>query len=119
MKLRSITFSWKNGDSRERHPGLIAQEVYEIFPEVVRGSIDGSDVLGLNYSELVPILINVIKDLRGEVSGQPFIIEDLEKRLEALSSPNKSSSRTFVSTSKTLPTLMGSHGPESSNLTLC
>jgi hypothetical protein len=84
MKLRPVTFSWKNGDPRERHPGLIAQEVREIFPEVVRGDTNGNDILGLNYSELVPILVSAIKDLRTEVSDQSYIIEDLEKRLQAL-----------------------------------
>jgi hypothetical protein len=82
MKLEPVTFSWIN-DTGERYPGLIAQEVQMIMPEVVRGSADEESTLGLNYSELVPVLISAIQDLHREVSEQSLVIEKMEKRLQA------------------------------------
>ena len=48
-----------------RHIGLSAQELQEIYPELV---IEGQDgYLGVNYVELVPILIRSIQELKAEV----------------------------------------------------
>ena len=37
--------------------------------------------LGLNYAELVPVLINAVKELSNEVSDQASTIETLQERL--------------------------------------
>ena len=48
-----------------RHIGLSAQELQEIYPELV---IEGQDgYLGVNYVELVPILIRSIQELKAEL----------------------------------------------------
>jgi hypothetical protein len=44
-----------------KHSGLIAQEVQRVFPEAV-GRYD--KYLGVDYSALVPLLIESIKDLK-------------------------------------------------------
>ncbi len=36
-----------------------------MIPEVVTGD-PAKDILGMNYAELVPVLINAIKELKGE-----------------------------------------------------
>ena len=51
--------------SRQKHYGLSAQEIREIYPDVVRESEDG--ILGVNYLELVPILIRSIQELKSEL----------------------------------------------------
>lgn len=51
--------------SRQKHYGLSAQEIREIYPDVVRESEDG--ILGVNYLELVPILIRSIQELKAEL----------------------------------------------------
>ena len=48
-----------------RHIGLSAQELQEIYPELVVEGQDG--YLGVNYVELVPILIRSIQELKAEV----------------------------------------------------
>lgn len=52
-------------DAKERHFGVSAQELQEIFPELVKEGQDG--YLGVNYVELVPILIQAIQELKAEV----------------------------------------------------
>lgn len=73
MKLRPVAYSW-NSDLQSAKIGLIAQEVQKVIPEVVSGRAD-EQLLGMNYAELVPVLINAIKDLKKEV-------EDLRKLVE-------------------------------------
>jgi trimeric autotransporter adhesin len=76
--LRGVYFTWKNDDSRDKHIGLIAQEVESVFPEAVQ--FNGvEDYKTVRYSELTSLLINAIKE-------QQEIIEDLKKRVEDLES---------------------------------
>jgi hypothetical protein len=42
---------------------LIAQEVLKIIAQVVAGN-EEKENLGMNYAELVPVLINGIKELK-------------------------------------------------------
>ena len=49
----------------KRHYGLSAQEVQEIYPDLVYEGQDG--YLGINYVELVPILIQSVKELKQEL----------------------------------------------------
>jgi hypothetical protein len=59
--------------------GLIAQDVEQIFPSLVKNTTtpDGNEVKSLKYSVLVPILIKAMQE-------QQTIIDDLKSRLETL-----------------------------------
>ena len=53
-------------DAKQLHFGLIAQELQTIYPNLV---IEGQDgYLAVNYVELVPVLIQSIKELKQEIS---------------------------------------------------
>ena len=52
-------------DIEKKHFGLIAQELQTIYPELVVKGQDG--YLGINYVELVPILIRSIQELKAEL----------------------------------------------------
>jgi len=51
--------------SEQRHYGLSAQELQKLYPDLVREAQDGT--LGINYIELVPILIRSIQELKQEL----------------------------------------------------
>lgn len=51
--------------AKNRHYGLSAQELQTIYPELVYKGQDGT--LGVNYVELVPILIQSIQELKQEL----------------------------------------------------
>ena len=51
--------------AEQQHYGLSAQELQKIYPNLVRESQDGT--LGVNYVELVPILIRSIQELKQEL----------------------------------------------------
>lgn len=52
-------------DFEKLHYGLIAQDVQQVFPELV--SEDGNGYLSVNYIELIPILISAVQNLSEEV----------------------------------------------------
>jgi hypothetical protein len=76
-QLRGVRFEWndsgRNGD-RAGSPdvGFIAQEVLNVIPEIVSGSDE--DYYSVDYSRLVPILLEAIKE-------QQRRIEVLEARI--------------------------------------
>jgi hypothetical protein len=65
-------------DENERHTGFLAQDVEEVYPELVNSS---GSIKTLNYSGFVPVLINAFQ---GFVKRTEKHIETLEERLAAL-----------------------------------
>jgi hypothetical protein len=60
LKLNGVSYAWKRSLSDEPTClGLIAQEVAEVFPQLVESDHDG--FLHLNYLGFIPILIESIK----------------------------------------------------------
>ena len=63
--LQTINFSYKDDKTNKQNLGLIAQEVEKIFPELIDKNGDG--MLGVRYTELVPVLIKAIQELKLEI----------------------------------------------------
>ncbi len=56
-----VSYHWKKLDDSRTRLGLIAQEVNQWVPEVVTGD-ESKEMLGMNYAELVPVLIKTIQE---------------------------------------------------------
>lgn len=71
LKLDIISYNYKTevqeNKVSNRHYGLSAQELKEIYPDLVYEGQDG--YLGVNYVELVPVLIRAIQELKEEIDG--------------------------------------------------
>lgn len=78
MSLSPVRYNWKSEPGANGKIGLIAQEVKKLIPEVVIGD-ETKETLGMNYSELVPVLINAIKELKGQVDDLKKEIRELKK----------------------------------------
>ena len=63
--LRPVSFNWKE-DNRE-DIGLIAGEVQEHYPQLVKNDHEGN-ALGINYSKLTAILIKAVQDLSARIT---------------------------------------------------
>jgi hypothetical protein len=74
LLLDGKTYSVNNGND-EIKIGLLAQEVMELFPELVKKSNDSEGTLSVNYQGLIPVLINAIKE-------QQIQIQKLIKKLK-------------------------------------
>ena len=47
--------------------GVIAHELQEVVPYAVNGEKDAEQMQQVDYSKLVPILVNAIKELKSEI----------------------------------------------------
>jgi hypothetical protein len=61
IKVRQ--FDWKSDGSHQRY-GMIAQELHEVAPEAVHSPADPDDMMAVDYSKLVPMLVKEIQSLR-------------------------------------------------------
>lgn len=65
IQVRS--FKWNADDSEQRY-GFIAQELVEVAPEAVSQPVDPDDMMGVDYSKLVPMLVKELQSLRARVA---------------------------------------------------
>ena len=78
-QLRGVYFSWVSDEEsgmtldERRHVGLIAQDVQAVLPEVVHEmsavTPHGESYLGVNYAEMVPLLLEAIRELDERTSS--------------------------------------------------
>jgi hypothetical protein len=64
-KIKVYDFAWKSNKSRMF--GVIAHELQEVLPYAVSGIKDGDMIQSADYSLIVPILVQSIKDLKEEI----------------------------------------------------
>ena len=75
--LRAVIGRLKTDDESVRRPYLIAQDVQAVLPEAVSQTEDKEGaVLGLSYTEVIPLLVAAIKE-------QQATITQLKARLDA------------------------------------
>lgn len=76
MKLKTYSYNFKNNDSntisavsntQSSEYGLLAQEVEKVLPNLVITDSNGMKLL--NYTELVPILINAVQTLSKRIEA--------------------------------------------------
>ncbi len=67
---------------RKDHIGFIAQEMKEILPELV--NINQSDKLEINMIELLPVIVNAIKEQQYLIQKQDKTIEWLKEKVQQL-----------------------------------
>ena len=62
--------------------GVLAQEIQEVFPELV--SEDDNEMLAVNYQGLVPVLINALKEQQTEIDTYRDEVSELKEIVQAL-----------------------------------
>ena len=65
--LQVRKFDWKADGSHQRY-GFVAQELVTVAPEAVSQPADPDDMMGVDYSKLVPMLVKEIQSLRARVA---------------------------------------------------
>jgi hypothetical protein len=65
--LQVRKFDWKEDSSHQRY-GFIAQELVEVAPEAVNQPSDPDEMMGVDYSKLVPMLVKELQSLRARVA---------------------------------------------------
>jgi|688.fasta_scaffold164745_1 hypothetical protein len=76
-KLNPVTYL--NKKSGKQDIGLIADELQEIYPELVNGEKDGEQLQSVNYTGLIPILIKEIQELKKEIKSVKTELNELKQ----------------------------------------
>jgi hypothetical protein len=68
LKLTGVIYDRKdNGNKNE--PGLIAEDVYDVIPELVSKD-DSGKIVGIKYTKIIAYLVEAIKELSEEVKSK-------------------------------------------------
>jgi Chaperone of endosialidase/Bacterial shufflon protein, N-terminal constant region len=80
MALAPVSYHYTfEGDSAQRHIGLIAEDVQRIVPEVV--AVENGQCIGLDYSSLVPVLIKAVQEQQAMIERQAVRMAEMEAEL--------------------------------------
>ena len=61
-------FDWKVDGSHQDY-GMVAQELLEVAPEAVSGDSESDEMMGVDYSKLVPMMLKEIQSLRARIAA--------------------------------------------------
>jgi len=70
--------------SQQPHIGFIAHELQEHFPTAVSGEKDGEKMQSVNYSELVPVLVKEVQELKKSNEEKNAVISQLQQDMVEL-----------------------------------
>jgi hypothetical protein len=104
MQLRAVKFDWKNDADEGDKLGVIAQEIKQVLPEVVRDweySVDETTGkktklpakrLGVMYTDIIPVLIKGMQELSKQNDELQQQINDLKKMVNSSSTATSNQS---------------------------
>jgi hypothetical protein len=81
--LRSVTGRYKTDSEETSRAFLIAQDVQAVLPEAVSVQDDELQTLGVQYTEVIPLLVASIKELNAKVDAQSTTIQELKATVDA------------------------------------
>lgn len=80
LKIDGKRYTFK--ESGKESVGVLAQEIQEVFPELVKTNKEG--LLSVNYQGLIPVLINAVKEQQQNLEKVQKEKADLEARIQKL-----------------------------------
>ena len=107
LRLRPVTYRYKQpyaDGSRPIDYGLIAEEVAEVYPDLVVKGVDGL-VQTVQYQKLTRMLLNELQKQHEQIQEQRVEIQKLEGRLAALEAQSGTAARAIPETA--VPSLEG------------
>jgi len=92
LQLRPVSFEWNKDDGSGTKIGLIAQELQQVLPEVVRDwdwvedeqgnrTKQPAEILGVYYSDLIPVLIKSIQEQQETIQQQKVELDQLKAQI--------------------------------------
>ncbi|NDG04776.1 MAG: tail fiber domain-containing protein, partial [Alphaproteobacteria bacterium] len=77
-KLSTVHFKWK--DTHQPSYGLVAQNVEELYPELV--ATDNKGFKAVEYDKLVPVVIQALRELKADNDQLRLQVQKLEGKLQ-------------------------------------
>lgn len=69
MQLRPVSYSYNNQPNGRKKLGLVAQEVQAVVNEAVTAGKNSEEMMSMNYTELIPVLIKAIQEQQAEIEA--------------------------------------------------
>ena len=84
-RLRGVEYDWNSGSRKGQHDiGVIAQEVEEVLPEIVREQempfIDENVYKTVDYEKMVGVLIEAMKEQQGQIEALRAEVDALKNK---------------------------------------
>src|SRR5262249_14309033 len=79
MRLRPVTWTWKDRPGDQNGLGLVAQDVKQIIPELVVEGAGKDGLLSLNYIGLLPVVIKAVQEQQATIASLRSEIDALQK----------------------------------------
>lgn len=81
MALRPVSFNWLGETGNKKTLGLIAQELRNVLPEVVKGG-ENDELYGVYYSDIIPVVVRAMQDQQREITARAETNRTLRERIE-------------------------------------
>jgi Chaperone of endosialidase len=81
QQLNGYTYNWKNNSNPDEQIGLLAQELQKVYPQLVK---EHNGTLSVNYSGMVPVLLEAIKEQQRQNEKMQEEINVLKKSVSQL-----------------------------------
>ena len=78
--LSGVTYNWKVNKSSDI--GFIAEDVGKIMPEIVEWEPDGINAQAMDYTKIIPVLVEALKEQQAEIESQKKIINELSEKID-------------------------------------
>lgn len=94
LAMRPVTFNWTGAEYKGTKVGFLAQDLLQVVPEVVKthdwvqdeetGELKQveNEWMGVNYADLIPVLVNAIQEQQQQIEEQQQQIDQLTELLE-------------------------------------
>jgi hypothetical protein len=82
LRLRPVTWRWKDHPERGQQLGLVAQEVESVLPELVSTTKDAEQIKGINYTGLLPVLVKSIQEQQARIEQQSRQLKKQQTQIE-------------------------------------
>ncbi len=86
-QLNVYNYTFKNDPEKQKHVGVIAQELQKIFPNSVFKGSDG--FLKISTDEILYAIINSIKELNNKILAATKKLSDFENKISKMENENK------------------------------
>jgi hypothetical protein len=81
-RLRGVSFDYL--ESGRHSIGFVAEEVVGVLPEAVERNPENGEVIGVDYSRLVPVAIEAVKEQQAQIEALSKTVERQQAQIEAL-----------------------------------
>lgn len=86
LQMRPVSYRWKTADTKDKMLGFLAQDMLTLVPEVVSGGNSEDEMMGMKYSELIPVLVKAMQEQEARIN---LLQEEIVLLQQLLSTTNQ------------------------------